>query len=116
MDPPLIECLEGSLVGLVIQFSMAAEINKLRAEISCLKHQPKDMGSQRQDEEDISQMSDQMGHLCSFEQKHGGLGGAIWGIIFMQWVGLMASFTLTMWSAMTQFVELELFPNQCLSR
>jgi hypothetical protein len=54
MDPPLIECLEDSLVGLVIQFSMAAEINKLRAEISCLKHQPKDMGSQRQDEEDVS--------------------------------------------------------------
>jgi len=49
-------------------------------------------------------------------KKHGGLGGAIWGIIFMQWVGLMASFTLTTWSDMTQFVELELFPNQCLSR
>jgi hypothetical protein len=54
MDPPLIECLEDNLVGLVIQINMAAEINKLRAEISCLKHQPKDVGSQRQDEEDVS--------------------------------------------------------------
>jgi hypothetical protein len=54
--------------------------------------------------------------VVPLSKKHGGLGGAIWGIIFMQWVGLMASFTLTTWSAMTQFVELELFPNQCLSR
>ncbi len=74
MDPPLIECLENSLVGLVIQISMAAEINKLRAEISFLKHQPKYVGSQRQDEEDVSWMSDQMGHLCSFEQKAWRLG------------------------------------------
>jgi hypothetical protein len=46
----------------------------LRAEISFLKHQPKYVGSQRQDEEDVSWMSDQMGHLCSFEQKAWRLG------------------------------------------